>query len=311
VLGDMVRVIRMFRPLVIYSRWGGTAEDGHGQHQLSGYLTPIAFKAAADPNEFPEQLQEGLRPWRTRKLYSRPLEKQPATLSGADRGVRSCARPSYAEIAFEGRSQHKSQNQGTIEPRGPLASGLRAIESLVAAPKQEQSIFDGLDVSVSGLARLAGLPDGALRSELAIIDGAAKKALREYQPLEPSRIVPTLVDGLKAVRAARQQIRSLNAAPEARADADFVLSFKEQDFTTATIQAAGVIVDPLAEEETVVPGGSFGVNVRVFLTQPSIVTVVSTMVTAPPLWRVIPTADRELEGGRGRRERRAAPRDTR
>src|SRR6188508_2225809 len=28
-LGDFVRVIRMFRPLVVYSRWNGTASDGH------------------------------------------------------------------------------------------------------------------------------------------------------------------------------------------------------------------------------------------------------------------------------------------
>src|SRR5688572_31749962 len=69
VLGDMVRVIRMFRPLVIYSRWQGTTADGHGQHQLAGYVAPLAFKAAGDPNEFPEQLKEGLRPWQAKKFY--------------------------------------------------------------------------------------------------------------------------------------------------------------------------------------------------------------------------------------------------
>ena len=62
VLGDMVRAIRLFRPLVVFSRFTGTPADGHGQHQLAGYLTPIAFKAAADPNQFPEHFQEGLRP---------------------------------------------------------------------------------------------------------------------------------------------------------------------------------------------------------------------------------------------------------
>ena len=31
VLGDMVRVIRSFRPLVIYSRFSGTPADGHGR----------------------------------------------------------------------------------------------------------------------------------------------------------------------------------------------------------------------------------------------------------------------------------------
>ena len=68
-LGDMVRAISTFRPLVIISRFSGTPADGHGQHQLAGYLTPIAFKAAADPNMFPEQFREGLKPWQAKKLY--------------------------------------------------------------------------------------------------------------------------------------------------------------------------------------------------------------------------------------------------
>ncbi|MDQ6787082.1 MAG: PIG-L family deacetylase, partial [Acidobacteriota bacterium] len=69
VLGDMVRAIRKLRPLVIISRFSGTPADGHGHHQLAGYLTPLAYKAAADPAQFPEQLQEGLRPWQAKKLY--------------------------------------------------------------------------------------------------------------------------------------------------------------------------------------------------------------------------------------------------
>ena len=69
VLGDMVRVIRTYRPLVVIGRFTGTPADGHGQHQLAGYLTPLAYKAAADPQQFPEQLAEGLRPWQAKKLY--------------------------------------------------------------------------------------------------------------------------------------------------------------------------------------------------------------------------------------------------
>src|SRR5690349_11752787 len=128
VLGDMVRIIREFRPLVIYSRWGGTPADGHGHHQLAGYLTPLAANAAADPSQFPEQIQEGLRPWQTRKLYSRPLEEAPATIQVQTGVFDPVLGRTYAEIAFEGRSQHKSQNQGTIETLGPLASGLRALD---------------------------------------------------------------------------------------------------------------------------------------------------------------------------------------
>ena len=302
VLGDMVRVIRMFRPLVIVSRWSGTSADGHGQHQFAGYLTPVAFKAAADPNEFPEQLQEGLRAWQTRKLYSRPLENAPATLQVKTGVFDPALGRSYAEIAFEGRSQHRSQNQGTIETRGPLASDLRAIESTVPVRMPEQSIFDGLDVSVSGLATLTGLPSGALRADLARIETAAKRALQEYQPLEPSRMVPALVEGVIAVRAAREALRSIDTSTGARADTDFLLAMKEREFTTTAIRAAGVIIDPLTEEETTVPGGSFGVNVRVFLAQPSTATITSITLTAPSGWVAKQTPNREPEGGRARRE---------
>jgi LmbE family N-acetylglucosaminyl deacetylase len=79
VLGDMVRVIRTFRPFVVYARFSGTPQDGHGQHQMAGYLTPLAFKAAADATQFPEQIAEGLRPWQAKKLYrGAPFRPDPA-----------------------------------------------------------------------------------------------------------------------------------------------------------------------------------------------------------------------------------------
>ena len=54
-LGDIVRVIRTFRPDVLVARFTGTTRDGHGNHQASAILTHEAFRAAADPNRFPEQ----------------------------------------------------------------------------------------------------------------------------------------------------------------------------------------------------------------------------------------------------------------
>src|SRR5262247_3011493 len=72
VLGDMVRVIRTMRPLVVISGFSGGDGDGHGQHQVAGLLTPEAIKAAADPQRFPEQItKEGLQPWRVLKVYGR------------------------------------------------------------------------------------------------------------------------------------------------------------------------------------------------------------------------------------------------
>src|SRR5690348_13263688 len=68
-LADIVRVIRQFRPDVLIARFSGTDRDGHGHHQASAILTKEAFRAAADPNRFPEQIKGGLQPWQPKKLY--------------------------------------------------------------------------------------------------------------------------------------------------------------------------------------------------------------------------------------------------
>ena len=68
ILGDYVRMIRTIRPQVIV----GFVFDGEGggqHHQTSSRLTAEAFRAAADPNQFPEQIKEGLRPWQATKFY--------------------------------------------------------------------------------------------------------------------------------------------------------------------------------------------------------------------------------------------------
>jgi LmbE family N-acetylglucosaminyl deacetylase len=68
VMRDTVRVIRMERPMVIVSRFQGNQRDGHGHHQAARLLTLEAARAAADPNMFPEQIKEGLRPWQAAKV---------------------------------------------------------------------------------------------------------------------------------------------------------------------------------------------------------------------------------------------------
>ena len=68
ILGDFVRHIRTIRPDVIV----GFVFDGDGggqHHQTSSRLTLEAFRAAADPAKFPEQIKEGLRPWQPKKFY--------------------------------------------------------------------------------------------------------------------------------------------------------------------------------------------------------------------------------------------------
>src|SRR5579864_3885936 len=76
VLADSVRVLRMFRPLIVASVFVGAATDGHGNHQVAGQMAQEAYIAAGDPNRFPEQIREGLRPWSPLKVYARAANPQ-------------------------------------------------------------------------------------------------------------------------------------------------------------------------------------------------------------------------------------------
>jgi LmbE family N-acetylglucosaminyl deacetylase len=115
VLADIVRVIRRFRPHVIVSVWSGTTADGHGHHIASGLLAREAFDAAQQPDRFPA---DGLAHWQPLKFYRDYRATGPGTtLQG---GVLDpITGHSYRQIAARSRSQHRSQDMGTLEEVGP------------------------------------------------------------------------------------------------------------------------------------------------------------------------------------------------
>ena len=294
VLGDMVRIIRMYRPLVIISRFSGTPSDGHGHHQLAGYLTPLAFQAAGDASQFPEQLSEGLRPWQARKLYVsegfRVDATNKRTLTVDTGRYDYLLGRTYYEIALEGRSQHKSQEQGAIELHGPHESGVRLLKTFVNNSESEQSIFDGVDTSITGIAKLSALQNDIINNELGQMQTAAARALADYDPLAPHKIIKPLSDGMVATRKAREKLSALTAEPNAKADADFLLQQKEHEFADALQRAAGVIVEALSDSETVSPGEAVNVAVKVFVPDVSIVKVGEIHLRAGKDWRVDPAA---------------------
>ena len=137
VLGDVVHAIRMYRPDIIVSRYHGTQRDGHGNHQAAGLMSIEAFKAAADPNRFPEHLQEGLRPWQVKKLYLSVRESEPIATLKIDVGAYDpLVGKSYREIARDGLSHQRSQGAGQVRAApGSSLSGVMLADS--AIPKVE------------------------------------------------------------------------------------------------------------------------------------------------------------------------------
>jgi LmbE family N-acetylglucosaminyl deacetylase len=165
-LADIVRVIRTFRPDVLVARFSGTDRDGHGHHQASAILTKEAFRAAADPNRFPEQIKEGLQPWQAKKLYI-------GNVCGF--GASTCADEnytvkintgefdpvlgmSYAQFAGEGLRHQQSQGLADFNiPAGPRYAFYKLEDFVVPSRKDdkghEKDLFDGIDTSLPGLIR--------------------------------------------------------------------------------------------------------------------------------------------------------------
>ncbi|MGA3049321.1 MAG: PIG-L family deacetylase [Terracidiphilus sp.] len=150
VLYDAVLAVRRERPQIIVSTFVGGITDGHGHHQVSGEIAQEVFKAAADPNVFPEQLKPmsegglGLTVWQPLAVYSMvpfaPVTEKgmydyatgkwapakfknyvtgewitgvPSTDVTLQVGTRDPALGrSYAQIARQGWGMQKSQNGG-------------------------------------------------------------------------------------------------------------------------------------------------------------------------------------------------------
>ena len=184
-LGDIVWVIRKFRPDVIILQFTGTPQDGHGQHQASAILGREAFTAAADPSRYPDQLKY-LRPWRARRLMmnrrgftpemQKKIEALPHKLDLDLGQYNPLLGYSYGELAGISRSFNSSQSDGTPRVRGADKTTLVTVEGSEA----KTDIFDGIDLSWN---RFKG---GAEVEKL--LDEAEQK----WDPDRPDQLVPLL-----------------------------------------------------------------------------------------------------------------------
>ncbi|RYE31343.1 MAG: PIG-L family deacetylase [Sphingobacteriaceae bacterium] len=148
ILGDVVWVIRKFRPDVMICRFPTTGEGGHGHHTASAILAQEAFTAAADPNRFPEQLKS-VKPWQAKRLLWNTFNFGGNDTTNPDQfkinvGVyNNLLGKGYGEIAAESRSNHKSQGFGTAKQRGSSYEFFKTI--LGDAPRTD--LMDGINTT--------------------------------------------------------------------------------------------------------------------------------------------------------------------
>jgi len=262
-LGDMVRVVRTFRPDVLVARFSGTERDGHGHHQASAILTREAFRAAADPNRFPEQFAEGLRPWQPMKLYignvcgfgAASCDAGNYTLRLNTGTVDPALGTSYIQFAMKGLRHQLSQGSGswTVEP-GDRFTFYKLVDSVGESPQDknkdknndghEQSFFDGIDTSLPALARRLGDDEKKvlwLGGELASIAADIKQAADKSESnADYDSVADSLSKAVRSLDSVMTRLSQSGVGNGAKEDVLAILREKRDEAQAAVNLALGV-----------------------------------------------------------------------
>ncbi|HWZ52604.1 MAG TPA: PIG-L family deacetylase [Granulicella sp.] len=294
VLYDAVRAVRLYRPLVVASVFVGGVTDGHGHHQVSGEMAQEVFEAAGDPKVFPDQIAQGLQPWTPLKVYARvpfakvtkdgmydyatnkylptrfynyvtktwSTEVPKANVVVPEGEYSKLLGMSYVQFARKGLALQKTQIGSGVRlaPAGKYDVGYTRYGSRVPAPEQETGFFDGVDVTLAGIAALA--PDaGFLPAEMARIQGLVTEATGAFSMEAPERSAPALAEGLKAVNALIAKVAASGIGAREKTDVLHELEVKRVQFNDALVAALGLRMTADAEA-TVVPGQTLSVRLK-------------------------------------------------
>jgi LmbE family N-acetylglucosaminyl deacetylase len=300
ILGDYVRMIRTIRPDVIV----GFVFDGDGggqHHQASSRLTLEAFRAAADPAKFPEQIKEGLRPWQAKKFYytagfGGPPGAQGPRGAQAARSAQGSGQAgqgvieaptnlnftggdvfdpvlgrTYNEIAGEARSQHKCQGMSQLLPL-PAGGGGPMGPGGVRNYRLRDTVLDG----------------GVARKEADIFDGVdtSLRSLLRFAGATPPADLGARLDAIGALVADARKalaadgsaaavtplgrglraVRDLRGAlsgldEQARFEIDLRLAQKEDQFEEALMLAADVRLEAISRDGLAPAGTTVAVDV--------------------------------------------------
>jgi LmbE family N-acetylglucosaminyl deacetylase len=272
IVGDYVRHIRNIRPDIIAGFVCGGGGGGQ-HHQASTQLTLEAFRAAADPARYPEQIREGLRPWQARRVFCTEgfgpagQTASPDLLRVTTSGFDPLLGRTYSEIGLEARSMHKCQGTSQLLslPGASQSRSYRLKDSVVGQPGvAPKDMFDGIDTTIAGLARFAGAePPAALVAALKDISASVAAATQAVETGGPGATTAPLAAGLTAVRDLRSKLSTIGLTDEARYEVDRRLALKASQFEEALVLTHGIRLEALADDGTVVAGQRIKISVSV------------------------------------------------
>ena len=238
VLGDLVWVIRKFRPDIIITRFNTIPGTTHGHHTASAILASQAFDLAGDPTKYPEQLIY-VKPWQPKTLYWNAFfwrrsdyQKDTSDLIGYDIGkYNTLLGLSYSEVAALSRSSHRSQGFGATGTRGIQLDYLQ-YEKGIKASNDALEIVDLTWTRVKGGEKILS---------------QVNTILNAYDPLIPESILHQLISLRKSVLEIED---------------DFWRQQKTKEIDEIIYAITGLFLEVSAEDYTACPGQELNLSIE-------------------------------------------------
>jgi LmbE family N-acetylglucosaminyl deacetylase len=294
-LEDMVRVIRTYRPDVVINGWGGV-HSGHGHHQASGIVTPQAVLAAADPKMFPEQIAEGLGPWKTRLELRLAREQGANSVELPVNKVSPLWGKSYVEIGMEGHAQHRSQGTPAFFGNSFFR---RPIYLVSENAKGEFGKFDAelLSEPLPALADQFGPLQGVMGPVLSSADQSLAAAVKLAQQLDRSSAATYLAEAGKSIDGLREQIAK-EPGDNAKAAA-WELALVSEKIDRALADDIAIPIETQADRHELVAGENFSVEVTVAGAPvvPIKWVLDASSFLVPTGWTITPSAGKQSNDG--------------
>lgn len=306
---DVARIVRRFRPQVVMSVFPGQPVATHGQHQAAGVVAHEVFPVVGRTGEddaFPELTAQGLPPWQPKALYrSTWFDPDSTDLTLSTGQVDPLTGHSIFQVAMAGRSQHRSQDMGVLQPLGSTETSLGWVEG--GNGEDARDLFAGID---TGLAALAStLPEGDARTRvreyLGRVEAKARWARDALVPAELSTIVPAFVDMIRDLEAAGRLLDRLGDGEglkpvEARA-VRRLLDEKLQAARGGLAAAAGLAVDAVSDRSGLVAGETVSFTTQLWASGDRSVELEKVELILPSGWTAEPTEAEEPDGFFARR----------
>src|SRR5262249_47124985 len=125
-------------------------------------------------------------------------------------------------------------------------------ESALPKNDKEQSIFDGIDTTIVGMAKLAGSTD--ISSDLTRISAEIEAAMGKCAALKPWVVASDLAAATEYTRALVEKVKSSSIETANKDQLLFLLGNKETEFNDAMNKALGLAMEVLVDPERATEG---------------------------------------------------------